>query len=94
MENLDFINAAIMAGTIAVGVFLKNWLKNKKIKNFELKRLLPIFILIVSEALNIVYGIINGDNIVISISTGFVCACISAYGYDVWKSVVKSGNKE
>ena len=93
MENLNFINAAIMAGTIAIGVFLKSWLKGKKIKNFELNRLLPIFILIISEALNIGYGLINGDNIVVSISTGFVCACISVFGYDVWKSAVKSGNK-
>ena len=35
MEGLDYINAAIMGGVIAIGIFLKDWLKDKKIKNFD-----------------------------------------------------------
>lgn len=94
MEGLDYINAAIMGGVIAIGIFLKDWLKDKKIKNFELKRLLPVFILIVAEVLNVGYGLTIQQNIVISISEGFVSACISVFGYDVVKTVMKKGNKD
>ena len=94
MEGLDYINAAIMGGVIAIGIFLKDWLKDKKIKDFELKRLLPVFILIVAEVLNVGYGLTIQQNIVISISEGFVSACISVFGYDVVKTVMKKGNKD
>ena len=94
MENLNFINGPIGAAVIAVGVFLKEWLKDKKIKNFKLIRLLPIFVFIVAEVLNIVYGLITGENIVISFSNGITSTFIAVFGYDVYKSVFKKGTKE
>ena len=69
-EILNLTNGSIAGATIVVGVFLKKILKGKKIKNFELTRLLPLLIVCVSEALNIVYGIITSENIIISISNG------------------------
>lgn len=94
MENLNFINGAIGAAVIAFGAFLKKWLKGKKIKKFELKRLLPIFVFIVAEALNIAYGLTTGENIVVSISNGLTSTFIAVFGYDVYKSVFKEGTKE
>lgn len=94
MENLNFINGAIGGAVIAFGAFLKEWLKGKKIKNFELKRLLPIFVFIVAEALNIAYGLTTGENIVVSIANGFTSTFIATFGYDVYKSIFKKGTKE
>lgn len=94
MENLNFINVSIAAAVVAAGAFLKEWLKDKKIKNFELKRLLPIFILIIAEVINIVYGLTTGENIVVSVSNGVTSAFVAVFGYDVYKSVVKGGNKD
>lgn len=94
MENLNFMNGAIGAAVIAIGTFLKEWLKDKKIKNFELKRLLPILVFIVAEVLNIVYGLTTGENIVVSFSNGVTSTFIAVFGYDVYKSVFKKGNKE
>ena len=94
MENLNFINGAIGAAVIAFGAFLKEWLKGKKIKNFEVKRLLPILVFIVAEVLNITYGLTTGENIVVSISNGLTSTFIATFGYDVYKSVFKKGNKE
>ena len=94
MENLNFMNGAIGAAVITIGTFLKEWLKDKKIKNFELKRLLPIFVFIIAEVLNIVYGLTTGENIVVSFSNGVTSTFIAVFGYDVYKSVFKKGNKE
>ncbi len=94
MENLNFINVPIAVAVVTAGAFLKEWLKDKKIKNFELKRLLPIFILIIAEVINIVYGLTTGENIVVSVSNGVTSAFVAVFGYDVYKSVVKGGNKD
>lgn len=94
MADFSYINAAIAGAVVAIGAFLKMWLKDKKIGKFELKRLLPIFILIIAEALNIVYGLTTGENIVISISNGITSTFIAVFGYDVAKSLFKNGVKE
>ena len=94
MENLNFINGSIGAAVIAAGVFLKEWLKDKKIKNFKLIRLLPIFVFIIAEVLNIVYGLTTGENMVVSFSNGITSTFIAVFGYDVYKSVFKKGTKE
>ena len=72
MNIFNLVNSSIAGAVIAIGVFLKNFLKDKKIKNFEVKRLLPLFLLIVSEIINIAYGLTQGENIVVSISNGFI----------------------
>lgn len=94
MENLNFINGAIGGAVIAFGFFLKEWLKGKKIKNFKLIRLLPIFVFIVAEALNIAYGLTTGENIVVSFSNGLTSTFIAVFGYDVYHSAFKKGTKE
>ena len=94
MDIFNIVNASISGAVVAAGVFLKSWLKDKKIKNFELKRLLPIFLLIVSEVLNIAYGLTQGENIVISISNGLISTFIATYGYDVVKSIMSKGTRE
>lgn len=94
MDIFNVVNSSIAGAVIAVGVFLKNWLKDKKIKNFELKRLLPLFLLVISEVINIAYGLSQGENIVISISNGLISTFIATYGYDVVKSIVSKGTKD
>lgn len=94
MNIFNLVNSSIAGAVIAIGVFLKNFLKDKKIKNFEVKRLLPLFLLIVSEIINIAYGLTQGENIVVSISNGFISTFVATYGYDVVKSIVSKGNKE
>ena len=94
MDIFNVVNSSIAGAVIAVGVFLKNWLKDKKIKNFELKRLLPLFLLIISEALNIAYGMTQGENIVVSISNGLISTFIATFGYDVVKSIMSKGIKD
>ena len=94
MNIFNLVNSSIAGAVIAIGVFLKSFLKDKKIKNFEVKRLLPLFILIVSEIINIAYGLTQGENIVVSISNGFISTFVSTYGYDVVKSIVSKGNKD
>ena len=87
MESSNAANTAISGAVVAFGIFLKEWLKDKKIGNFELRRLLPLLILLASEILNIAYGYTQGENIVISISNGVTSACMAAFGYDVVKSI-------
>ena len=94
MDIFNVVNSSIAGAVIAVGVFLKNWLKDKKIKNFELKRLLPLFLLVISEVINIAYGLSQGENIVISISNGLISTFIATYGYDVVKSIFSKGTKD
>lgn len=94
MDIFNVVNSSIAGAVIAVGVFLKNWLKDKKIKNFELKRLLPLFLLVISEVINIAYGLSQGENIVISISNGLISTFIATYGYDVVKSIISKGTKD
>ena len=81
-------NTTISSAIVAIGVFLKDWLKDKKIGNFELKRLLPILLLFISEAINIAYGYMQGENIMISMSNGVISACMATYGYDVVKTIM------
>jgi len=90
-EIINIVNAIIMGATVAAGIFIKKFLKNKKIKSFNLSRLLPIFILLVGETLNILYGVATGENIVISISKGLIVSCVAAFGYDVYKSLFYHG---
>lgn len=94
MNIFNLVNSSIAGAVIAIGVFLKSFLKDKKIKNFEVKRLLPLFLLIVSEIINIAYGLTQGENIVVSISNGFISTFVATYGYDVVKSIVSKGNKD
>lgn len=93
-EILNLTNGSIAGATIVVGVFLKKILKGKKIKNFELTRLLPLLIVCVSEALNIVYGIMTSENIIISISNGLITAFMAISGYDMFKSLYIKGMKQ
>ena len=92
---MDFnaVNGAIAAAVVAIGKFLKEFLKDKKIRDFELKRLLPIFIFIVAEVLNIAYGITTGENIVVSFSNGITSTFLSVFGYDIVKSLRGEENK-
>ena len=94
MENFDWMDAAMVGGVVAIGKFIKEWLKGKKIKNFELKRLLPVFILIAAETMYVIYSLTTGENMVLAVSEGFVSACIATFGYDVVKSAFKGGNKD
>lgn len=84
-------NAVIMGATIAAGIFLKHIIKNKKIGNFEIKRLLPIFILLIGEFLSVAYGIMTNENMIISISNGLTNSGIAAFGYDIFKSLYHNG---
>lgn len=94
MENFDWMDAAMVGGVVAIGKFLKEWLKNKKIKNFKLKRLLPLFILLAAEVMYVLYSFSTGENMVLAVSEGFVSACIATFGYDVVKTAMKKGNKD
>ena len=89
MNIFNAINSSIAGAVIAFGVFLKDDLKDKKIGNFELKRLLPIILLLVSEALNILYGYSIGENVIVSISNGLISTLLATYGYDVFKTLKK-----
>ena len=88
---INAISPLIMGATIAAGVFIKKGLKGVKIGNFEVVRLLPIFILIVGEVLSIVYGLITDENIVLSVSSGLIVSAIAAFGYDIYKSLFGKG---
>lgn len=94
MGIFNVVNTSISGAVVAIGVFLKDWLKDKQIKNFKLVRLLPLFLLIISEILNIVYGYTQGENIMISVSNGIISALTATYGYDVVKAVMKNGVKD
>ena len=94
MENFDWMDAVMVGGVVAIGKFIKKWLKDKKIKNFKLKRLLPVFILIAAEIMYVLYSFTTGENIILAISEGFVSACIATFGYDAVKSAFKGGNKD
>ena len=94
MENFDWMDAVLVGGVVAIGKFIKEWLKGKKIKGFELVRLLPVFILLAAETIYILYSFSTGENIILAISEGFVSACIATFGYDVVKTAMKKGNKE
>lgn len=87
MGIFNTVNSSIAGAVIAFGVFLKDDLENKKIGNFELNRLLPIILLLVSETLNILYGYSIGENIIVSISNGLISTMIATYGYDVYKTL-------
>ena len=91
--NFNTVNNAIAIAVYAAGKFLKEFLKDKKIKDFELNRLLPIFIFVISEILNIAYGITNGENIVVSFSNGITSTFLAVYGYDIIKSLRGRENK-
>lgn len=90
MEVSDAVNNAIAAIVMALGVYLKNDLKDKKIGNFKVSRLLPVIILVVSEAFNIIYGLTQGEHIIVSISNGLTSAMKATFGYDVVKSLTKN----
>lgn len=86
-------NTSISGLVIAIGVFLKSWLKDKKIKNFELNRILPILLLFISEIISVVYGSTRGEDIWTSLSNGVVSALTATYGYDVVKTAMSNGIK-
>lgn len=90
-DLLKFINIIIMGGTVAAGIYIKKLIKNVKIGKFQLIRVLPLLILIVGETLSILYGLITEENIVLSISKGLIISCISAFGYDIYKSLFGKG---
>lgn len=92
--NQDAINGIISAGVVAFGALLKGGLKGVKIGNFELNRLLPIFILIAAEVIHITYGYMIGENIVVSMSRGFTSTGIAVFGYDVAKSLTQKEKQE
>lgn len=94
IADFSYINAAIAGAVVAVAAFLKTWLKDKKIGNFKLKRLLPIFVGIIAEILNIIYGLTTGENIVISVANGITSTFIAVFGYDVAKALFKEGDEE
>ena len=89
MEVSEAINNAIAVIVTALGVYLKHDLNDKKIGNFKLIRLLPLFILVISETLHIAYGFTQGEDIIISISNGLKSAMIATFGYDIAKSFIK-----
>lgn len=91
LDYINLANAAIMGATIFSGVYIKKFIKNKKIKNFSLIRILPILILIVGETLSILYGLSVGENIILSICNGLIVSGVSAFGYDMFKSLRKNG---
>lgn len=90
-DYINIANAIIMGATIFSGFYIKKFVKNKKIGNFELKRLLPILILIVGETFSILYGLSTGENIILSICNGLIVSGVSAFGYDIFKSLHKKG---
>ena len=89
MNSLNGVNGIISGIVVAIGVYLKNDLKDKKIGNFKLMRLFPLIILIVSEILHITYGFTQGEDTIISISNGLTSAMLATFGYDVVKSMSK-----
>lgn len=90
-QILNAVNSSLAGATIAAGVLIKYLIGDKKIGKVSLKKFLPLFILIVGELLNILYGITTKQNIVISVSNGLISTLLATYGYDFYKAVHKKG---
>lgn len=91
-QILNAVNSSIAGATIASGVFLKKIIGDKKIGKVSLKKFLPLFIFIIGELLNILYGFTTNQNIVVSISNGLFSTLLASYGYDIFKTIYKGGS--